>query len=77
VDFYFKALVQDKRFRIAIGAAAVSFVAMLLVMLTKARWAANVATFGLFPLFAASLLAVFVVLGLIVRHDYLQRKGRL
>ena len=76
VGWYLKALWQDKRFKIAAGAAAGSFAAIVLAMLTGVRWLASVAAYGLFPIFMVSLVAIFVVFGIVVRHDYLDRKGR-
>lgn len=77
MDWYLKALVRDRRFKIAAGVGGASLVLIVLAYLTGVRWALSVAMFGLFPLFVLSILGVFGVLGLIVRHDYLQRQGRL
>jgi hypothetical protein len=76
VGWYLKALLEDKRFRIAAAVAGGSFAAILLAMFSGVRWLANVAAYGLFPIFMVSLLAIFVVFGMIVRHDYLERQGR-
>ena len=76
VGWYLKALWQDKRFRIAAAVAAGSFAAIVLAMLSGVRWLASVAAYGLFPIFMVSLVAIFVVFGIVVRHDYLDRKGR-
>jgi hypothetical protein len=76
VDWYFKALLRDRRFRILAGVGAGCLVLIVLAYLTGARWALSVAMFGLFPLFVLSILAIFAVLCLIVRADYLERQGR-
>ena len=76
MGWYLKALWQDKRFRIAAAASGGSFVAIVLAMLSGVRWLASVAAYGLFPSFMVSLVAIFVVFGIVVRHDYLDRKGR-
>ena len=76
MDWYLKALFRDRRFKIAGGAAAVSLVLIVLCALLGARWAYSVAAFGFFPVFLLSTIAVFVVLGIIVRNDFLERQGR-
>ena len=76
MDWYLKALFRDRRFKIAGAVAGGSLVLIVLCALLGARWAYAVAMFGLFPLFMLSVIAVFVVLGIIVRADFLERQGR-
>ena len=75
MDWYFKELLRDRRFKISGGVALGSLVAVVLCALIGAQWAYTAAAFGFFPLFLLSFIAVFVVLGIIVRNDMLQRKG--
>ena len=76
MDWYFKQLVRDKRFKIAGGIALGSLVAIVLCAILGARWSFAAAAFAFFPLFLLSVIAVFVLLGLIVRADMLERQGR-
>lgn len=76
MEWYFKELLRDRRFRIACWIALGSLLAIIGCAILGAPWAFRVAAYGLFPVFLLSIIATFVVLGLIVRADMLQRKGR-
>ncbi len=76
MEWYFKELFRDRRFRIAAWTSLGSLLAIILCAILGAPWAFRVAAYGLFPILMLSIVAVFVVLGLIVRADMLQRKGR-
>ena len=76
MGWYLKALLQDRRFKIAAAVGGASLVLIIVAYLMGARWALSVAMFGLFPLFVLSIVAIFAVLCLIVRADYLERQGR-
>lgn len=75
MDWYLKAAFNDRRFRMAGLAAAVLGVALAATFLIGASWATQVALFGIFPALVLTVGAMFVVMGLVVRQDYLERKG--
>ncbi len=76
MGWYLKTLLADRRFKIAAGVGLGSIGAIVLFMLIGTTWGFYAAAFGFFPLLMLSILAVFVVFGIIVRTDYLDRKGR-
>ncbi|HEX7898916.1 MAG TPA: hypothetical protein VF950_14230 [Planctomycetota bacterium] len=76
MDWYLKQLIRDKRFKIAGGISLGSIVAVVLCAVLGAKWSYAAAAFAFFPLFLLSTIAIFVVLGLIVRADMLDRQGR-
>jgi hypothetical protein len=49
--------------------------ALVATLVLGEAWATKAALFGVFPLFALSLAAMFAVLGLVVRADYVERKA--
>ena len=75
MDWYLKAALHDRRFQMAGGGAIASIVALAASFLVQASWATQVALYAVFPALVLSVGAMFVVLGLVVRQDYLERKG--
>ncbi len=75
MDWYLKAAFHDRRFRWAGLAAAGAIVALAGTLVIGAPWATKVALFAVFPALVLSVGGMFAVLGLVVRHDYLERKG--
>lgn len=76
MDWYFKEMFRDKRFRIAAAVAGGALLLIIVCALMKTNWGFNLAAFVFFPILMLGLLGMFGVLGLIVRADYNQRKGK-
>ena len=74
MEWYVKAALHDRRFRMSGLAASVSVVALAVTPLIGASWATEVALYAVFPALVLSVGAMFAVLGLVVRHDYLERR---
>jgi uncharacterized membrane protein HdeD (DUF308 family) len=75
MDWYLKAAFHDRRFKWAGVTAAGAILALVGLFLLGTPWATKIALFGIFPILVLSVLGMFAVLGLVVRSDYLQRKG--
>ena len=75
MDWYLKAALQDRRFRWAGISTAGAILVLVGMFLIGTPWATKIALFGVFPILVLSVLGMFGVLGLVVRNDYLQRKG--
>ena len=73
MDWYLKALLQDRRFRIAALTAGGVTVLTLVSFLIGRTWAIRMAQFGFLPILILSILAIFGILGLVIRKDYKDR----
>jgi hypothetical protein len=75
MEWYFKQLLRDRRFKIAVKVAGASLLLAVIFLVIRRPWSFAIAAYVCFPVFALSLLSTFAVLGIIVRSDYLDRKG--
>ena len=75
MGWYLKQFLRDRRFHIAAGVGGASLVFIVLAVLINRSWAFGLAMYLFFPLLVFSILGMFAVLGLIVRADYLDRRG--
>jgi hypothetical protein len=75
MEWYLKALLRDRRFKIAGAVAAGSLVTTMAAFLIGRSWSIKLAEFGFLPVLVVSIAAMFVILGLIIRSDYRERSA--
>ena len=75
MEWYLKALLRDRRFRLAAAAAMGSLVSTVAAFIVGRSWTIKLAQFCCLPALALSLAAMFVILGLIIRSDYRERNS--
>lgn len=72
---YFALLLKDKRVRITAVVGAVALVLAVVCGIVGGKILLSVAIYGLLPILLLSFLACLGVSIIIIRNDYLERKG--
>ena len=73
--WYLKALLADRRFRNTAAVAIGLTIPTVAAFIFGRSWALRFAQFVLLPALVLTVLAMFVLFGLIIRNDYRERSG--